>query len=393
MAAKGELTPRDTRSRGETCSMATIIGGIAASHTPTIGFAFDQNKQRRPGLGADLRGLRAGAATGSSEKKPDVLFVRSTTTTSPRSSSTTTRRSRSASASSYAVADEGGGRARPAADRRRTRSSRAHIGRSLMADEFDMSFFQDKRARPRLLLAAVDAVPARGRLAGRRSCRCRSACCSSRSRRARRCFKLGQALRRAIESYPEDLRWRSSPPAACRTRCTASAPASTTRRGTSASSTCSRTTRSGSPAMTHAEYADARRLRGRRSHHVAGHARRAVGAACASCTSSYYLPSMTGIATAIYENDAARADRGRGRRATARTSTSSSPASSSSRAPTRSRSSAASRAYRAQQVPARPGRAGAPRALPRRRRRPTFERGRPHRRGARPGRAGATGAA
>jgi len=25
--------------------MARIIGGVAASHTPTIGFAYDQNKQ------------------------------------------------------------------------------------------------------------------------------------------------------------------------------------------------------------------------------------------------------------------------------------------------------------------------------------------------------------
>ena len=28
--------------------MATIIGGIAASHTPTIGFAFDRDKRHDP---------------------------------------------------------------------------------------------------------------------------------------------------------------------------------------------------------------------------------------------------------------------------------------------------------------------------------------------------------
>ena len=28
--------------------MATIIGGIAASHTPTIGFAFDHDKRNDP---------------------------------------------------------------------------------------------------------------------------------------------------------------------------------------------------------------------------------------------------------------------------------------------------------------------------------------------------------
>ena len=43
-------------------------------------------------------------------------------------------------------------------------------------------------------------------MAGAASCRCRWACCSSRCPSARRFYKLGQALRRAIESYPEDLR-------------------------------------------------------------------------------------------------------------------------------------------------------------------------------------------
>ena len=28
--------------------MARIVGSIAASHTPTIGFAYDQNKQSDP---------------------------------------------------------------------------------------------------------------------------------------------------------------------------------------------------------------------------------------------------------------------------------------------------------------------------------------------------------
>ena len=97
-------------------------------------------------------------------------------------------------------------RARPAAGARAIRRLSQHIGRSLVADEFDMSFFQDRALDHGVLLAAVAAVPARAGLADRRSCRCRSACCSSRCRRARRCYKLGQALRRAIESYPEDLK-------------------------------------------------------------------------------------------------------------------------------------------------------------------------------------------
>ncbi len=34
--------------------MAEIIGAIATSHTPTIGFARDRNLEQGPYLGADL---------------------------------------------------------------------------------------------------------------------------------------------------------------------------------------------------------------------------------------------------------------------------------------------------------------------------------------------------
>ena len=37
--------------------MARIVGMIATSHTPTIGFALDGKKQEDPGFEADLRSL------------------------------------------------------------------------------------------------------------------------------------------------------------------------------------------------------------------------------------------------------------------------------------------------------------------------------------------------
>lgn len=58
--------------------------------------------------------------------------------------------------SQYDVADEGGGpRCLPPVQGNAALSR--HIGASLMADEFDMSFFMDK-ARPRPFLAAFGAV-------------------------------------------------------------------------------------------------------------------------------------------------------------------------------------------------------------------------------------------
>ena len=70
--------------------MARIIGGIAASHTPTIGFAYDRNKRDDP-VWAPIFENFAPLADWLAEKRPDVLLL----ITSPRSSSTTTRRSRS----------------------------------------------------------------------------------------------------------------------------------------------------------------------------------------------------------------------------------------------------------------------------------------------------------
>ena len=48
--------------------MANIVGGVATSHTPTIAFAKDAKQVRRPGVEADLRGLRAGAGVVSREE-------------------------------------------------------------------------------------------------------------------------------------------------------------------------------------------------------------------------------------------------------------------------------------------------------------------------------------
>ena len=107
--------------------MARIIGGIAASHTPTIGFAYDKNKQRRSGVGADLRELRAArrVARGEAARRAASLIYNDHITSfffdhysafalgvGP----------------TWHVADEGGGRARPAADRRGIPSSRRTSG-------------------------------------------------------------------------------------------------------------------------------------------------------------------------------------------------------------------------------------------------------------------------
>ena len=53
--------------------MARIIGGIAASHTPTIGFAYDRNKRDDP-VWAPIFENFAPLAQWLAEKRPDVLL-------------------------------------------------------------------------------------------------------------------------------------------------------------------------------------------------------------------------------------------------------------------------------------------------------------------------------
>jgi gallate dioxygenase len=109
-----------------------------------------------------------------------------------------------------------------------------HIAAGLVADEFDMSYFEAKDLDhgcfsplsmlwphepewpgaiiPLQVGALLFPIPS-----------------------ARRCYKLGISLRRAMESYPEALSVVVVATGGCRTRSTASAPALTTRSGTASS--------------------------------------------------------------------------------------------------------------------------------------------------------------
>lgn len=181
--------------------MARIIGGIAASHTPTIGFAFDKDKRNDPAW-APIFEAFGPIRSWIEAKKPDALiFIFNDHVTSfffDHYSAFSL-----GIGESYPVADEGGGpRDLPPVDGH-TRLAQ-HIGASLVADEFDMSFFQDKpldhgcfsplcmmmESRPGWPVPIVPLqvgvlqfpIPSAGR-----------------------CFRLGKALRKAIESYPEDI--------------------------------------------------------------------------------------------------------------------------------------------------------------------------------------------
>ena len=280
--------------------MAQIIGAIAASHTPTIGFAVDANKQQDPVWAPIFEGFEP-VQQWIKQRKPDVLFM-------IYNDHVTSFFFDHYSAfalgvgEKYEVADEGGG-ARDLPVIGGHSALARHIGQSLMSEEFDMSFFQDKALdhgcfSPLSVMCdkteqgwPLQIVPLQ---VGVLQFPVPS---------GRRCYKLGQALRRAIESYPEDLKV-----------------AIVATGGMSHQVHGERAGFNNQPwdqeflqliekdpeylaSLTQAELAE---LGGMEGAEVIMWLimRGALSANVRKVHQSYYLPSMTGIAVAIYENEA-----------------------------------------------------------------------------------------
>lgn len=276
--------------------MAKIIGGIAASHTPTIGFAFDRDKRADPDwapIFAAFEPVQAWLA----EQRPDVLlFIYNDHVTSfffdHYSAFALGVGER------WSVADEGGG-ARELPPVAGHPALAAHIGQSLMAEEFDMSFFQGKALDhgcfsplsvmcPHEPAWPVQLVPLQ------------MGVLQFPIPSARRCFKLGQALRRAIESYPEDLRVAIVATGGLSHQVHGERAGFNNPEWDARFLDLFERDPEQLAEMTQAEYAALGGLEG--AEVIMWLAMRGALAAQVRCRHrSYYLPSMTGIATAIYE--------------------------------------------------------------------------------------------
>ncbi|MES2262412.1 MAG: gallate dioxygenase [Pseudomonadota bacterium] len=181
--------------------MAKIIGAIASSHTPTIGFALDANKQQDEAWAPIFKAYEP-VQEWLAEKKPDVVVViyndHVTSFFFDHYSAFALGIGKE-----YKVADEGGG-ARDLPPVPGHAGLAQHIGASLMADEFDMSFFQDKPLDHGCFSPLSILWPHEQSWPGS-IVPLQVGVLQFPAPSARRCFKLGQGLRRAIESYPEDL--------------------------------------------------------------------------------------------------------------------------------------------------------------------------------------------
>ena len=182
--------------------MAHIIGGIGTSHVPTIGLAYDRKRQDDPAWAPLFEGYKPVAAW-LAEKQPDLLlffyndhansfffdlYPTFAIGVSPE----------------FDMADEGAGR-RPLPGIQGHAALARHVTDCLVNEEFDMAVFQDRALdhgcnsplglmwphEPgwpgAILPIAINVLqyplPT-----------------------AKRCYRLGQAVRRAVESFPEDLK-------------------------------------------------------------------------------------------------------------------------------------------------------------------------------------------
>jgi protocatechuate 4,5-dioxygenase beta chain len=183
--------------------MGSIIAGIGTSHVPSIGGAYDRGKQSNPAW-KPLFDAYVPVREWLTELKVDVaimvyndhgadFFFDKYPTFAV------------GAAESYGIADEGFG-VRPLPSIRGDLAFSQHLCRSLVYDEFDLTVCQEMRVEHGFLVPMhlcfehtadswpVAAVPIAVNVL------------QHPLPTARRCYRLGQAIRRAVESYPRDLR-------------------------------------------------------------------------------------------------------------------------------------------------------------------------------------------
>lgn len=183
--------------------MAKLVGGIGASHSPTIGFAKDNNKENDPGWKPIFTGFQV-VQEWVEKQNIDVLFMifNDHITSfffdhySPFVLGVDDE---------YRPADEGGGPRQYPAVKGHLALSR-HIAQSLVADEFDLSVFQKKNLDHGCFSPLSMISPQSDGWSGS-IVPLQVGVLQFPIPNAKRCYKLGKSLRKAIQSFPDpDLR-------------------------------------------------------------------------------------------------------------------------------------------------------------------------------------------
>ena len=182
--------------------MARIIGGIGTSHVPTIAMAFDKGKQQDPDWKPLFQGYEP-VAKWLAEKKPDVLFFcfndHATTFFFDQYPTFALGVSEE-----YAIADEGTG-VRKIPRLKGHAALARHVARSLVDDEFDLTIFQDLPIDHGLHSPLTMMWPTSPDWPGKVIPLFVNVL-QHPLPKPKRCYALGKAIRKAVESYPEDLK-------------------------------------------------------------------------------------------------------------------------------------------------------------------------------------------
>ena len=182
--------------------MARIIGGIGTSHVPTIAGAFDRKLQDNPDWTPLFKGYEP-VARWMAEKNPDVLvfFYNDHASTFFFDHYPTFALGVS---EEYPIADEGFGPRKIPPLKGHAALSR-HIADALVTDEFDISIFQglpiDHGVHSPLTMMWQSSPDWPGRIVP-----IEINVLQHPLPTPLRCYKLGQAVRRAILSWPEDIK-------------------------------------------------------------------------------------------------------------------------------------------------------------------------------------------
>ena len=182
--------------------MASVVAGVATSHVPAIGAAIDRGRTQEPYWKPLFDGVEP-ARRWAAEAKPDVCIIVYNDHASAFSFATIPTFALG-TAPAFPPADEGFG-PRPVPTVEGHDDLAWHLAESLILDEFDITIVNEMPVDHGLtvplsvVFGEPDAWP----------CRVVPLCVNVIQYpppTGNRCFSLGRALRRAVESYPEDLR-------------------------------------------------------------------------------------------------------------------------------------------------------------------------------------------
>ncbi|PVH28906.1 class III extradiol dioxygenase subunit beta [Pararhodobacter oceanensis] len=184
--------------------MARITAGVGCSHVPAIGVAMDTGITEQPYWQPVFKGFEF-SRKWIAEKKPDVIFLVYNDHCTAFDASCIPTFALGAAAT-FTPADEGWG-PRPVPIVRNHQKLASHIAQSLILDEFDMTIMNEMEVDHGLtvpLSVMFGEIPADGEW----PCLVIPLAVNVVQYPAptgNRCYQLGKAVRRAVESFPEDL--------------------------------------------------------------------------------------------------------------------------------------------------------------------------------------------